>query len=359
LLLFAASAAFGFLSKYSIVFLLSGLFISLLIVEPAIFRRKFFWISAALFIIIISPNVSWQFRNHFPVFDHFSSLKKLIANETLTGNLAQFILTLNPFAAPVWFSGIFLAFFHDDFKKYRLVSFSMLFALILLIAARGRFYYFFPVALAGFCFGSVYIENFLFRRKRILAISIITAALTGLALLPFSLPVMPLEKYVKLINLREKEDGRIPLRFESRYTKDDWFRLTEAVNNAFNRLSAEEMKNCLILGSDYTQPAVINLFGGKYGLPMAFSFHGSYYTWIPDFKKGITVVAIGNTHYMNEQEKWVNAYKELFDEVEVCTSVFCKYARDDRNACFQILICRGIKCDSKQFRQKFRERIFE
>jgi hypothetical protein len=359
LIFLGIAAALGFLTKYSMVFFIGGLFISFVIWRSLLFRNKILWFSTLLFVLIISPNLYWQIKNHFPVLNHFSALYKLIANETTVGNATQFFLTLNPFSAPVWFAGIFLVLFSKEFKSYRLLSYSMLFSFILLILAKGRFYYLFPIALVGFCIGSVYVEYFLSDRKWILKSYILIVALTGLAFLPLSLPVIPLKQYVKLTGLKKREDGRIPLRFEARYTKEDWPRLIEAVNNTFQQLSPDEKRNCLILGSDYTQPGVVNLFGEKYSLPKAFSYHGSYYTWIPEFSKSTTIIAIGNTHLIEEYPKWISIYQQLFDKVEVTSHIFCPNARDDRNACFHVYICRGLKYDSEGFKQLFHDRIFE
>jgi hypothetical protein len=353
------TAALGFLTKYSMVFFITGLLISVLILRPVLLKNKVLCFSLLLFLVIIFPNIFWQIRNGFPVFDHFSALYKLMANETAAGNATQFFLTLNPFSAPVWIAGIFLVLFSKEFQSYHLYSYSMLFSFLLLIIARGRFYYLFPIVLAAFCAGSVYLVNHIAVKKWALTTYIIIIALTGVTFIPVSLPVTSLKQYISMLGLKTREDGRIPLRFEARYTNEDWMRLTEAVNNTYQQLLPDEKKNCLILGSDYTQTGVINLFGANYGLPKAISFHGSYYKWIPDFSKGITMIAIGNTHLPEEYQVWINSYLQLFEKVESASYIFCPYARDDRNSCFHIYICRGIKYDSEGFRQNFRNRVFE
>jgi hypothetical protein len=359
LIFLGVSAALGFLSKYSIVFFILGLFLSVIVLKPALLRNRILWFSVLIFLVIISPNLYWQIKHSFPVFNHFSALYKITANETFTWNALQFLLTLNPFSAPVWFTGIFLIFFSKEFVDWRLLSLSMFFSFIILILAKGRFYYFFPIVLTGFCTGSVFIENLFRNRKWVLTSYLMIITLTGSILLPLGLPVIPLKQYIKILDLKPGKDGRIPIRAEARYTADDWKRLTAAVYNAYNQLPPDEKNNCLILGADYTQPSVINLFGPKYGLPQAFSFHGSYFLWIPEFPKNTTIIAIGNSHLPEDYPKWTGIYEQLFDKVEISSHVFCPFARDDRNACFHIFICHGLKVDSDGFKQLFRERIFE
>ena len=68
------AAAFGFLTKYSIGFFMAGLFLSVLLVDRKLLRNKMLWMSALLFLVVISPNVYWQIINHLPFLDHFSEL---------------------------------------------------------------------------------------------------------------------------------------------------------------------------------------------------------------------------------------------------------------------------------------------
>jgi hypothetical protein len=359
LVFMSGALALGFLAKYSIAFLVAGIIISFVIWKPQIFKNKIFWLSVLVFLLIVSLNIAWQIRNNFPVLDHFTALHKLIAKETFIGNAGQFLLTLNPFAIPVWVAGIFLILISKEFKSFRLFFYSLIISFFLLIAAKGRFYYAFPIVLGCFCTGSIYLERYLASRKWIFISYVLVLAITGIVLTPFSLPVVPLNQYIKLTGLKMRDDGRIPLRFEARYTRNDWKRLTEAVADSYQKLSPQEKKNCLILGSDYTQTGVLNMFGENYGLPEAISFHGSYFTWIPEFSKGITMIAIGNTHLIDEYPIWTRNYQQLFDSVEVKSHVFCPYARDDVNACFHIFVCRGIKYDSRDYKIINRNRIFE
>lgn len=359
LIYIAIAVSLGFLTKYTIVFFIIGLLVSVVIFRFSILKNKVFWISVLLFILIILPNLYWQFINDFPVIDHLSALNKLMASETFATNLNQFVLTLNPIVFPIWFAGIFIVPFLKMFNKIRLVNFTVLFSLLILSIAGGRFYYFFPLALIGICIGSIYLVDVLVLKKWILMSYLGVLFISSIALIPLALPITDIDTYVKLLKLKEKDDGRIPLIFEARYTKFDWPNLVMEVNKAFQSLSPEEKTSCLILGSDYTQPGVINLFRQEYELPEAFSYHGSYYSWIPEFQKGITVIAVCNTHLPNEYSKWIDIYEPFFSTVELKSTLFCRYARDDRNASFHILICRDFKVNSSEYKQIFKDRIFE
>ena len=103
----------------------------------------------------------------------------------------------------------------------------------------------------------------------------------------------------------------------------------------------------------------VNISGEKLDLPQAFTFHGSYYAWVPDFSKGITIIAVGNSSQKEDYLYQMNYFKPGFDSIEVKESVFCPYARDNFNAYFQIFLCKGLKYDSDSLKYILKNRIFE
>ena len=71
--------AIGFLNKYNIIFLLIGLFPAVLLSEHRrIFAKKEFYYSVLLGLLLILPNLLWQYNNDFPVMHH---LKELAATQ--------------------------------------------------------------------------------------------------------------------------------------------------------------------------------------------------------------------------------------------------------------------------------------
>lgn len=69
--------AIGFLNKYSIVFLAAGLFPALLLTEHrTLFTQRSVYISAALVLLLISPNLYWQYQHDFLVFKHMEELRR-------------------------------------------------------------------------------------------------------------------------------------------------------------------------------------------------------------------------------------------------------------------------------------------
>ena len=85
----ALSLAFGFLSKYNILFLVAGLFPALLISpQRKILVNKQFFTGLGLALLLVLPNLLWQFQNHFPTV---SQLKELAETQLVNVNRFNFL----------------------------------------------------------------------------------------------------------------------------------------------------------------------------------------------------------------------------------------------------------------------------
>jgi 4-amino-4-deoxy-L-arabinose transferase-like glycosyltransferase len=97
LIIIAFFAAIGFLTKYSIVFLIGGIFPAVLLTRRELFRKKALWTGMIIFLIMIAPNIWWQYENRFPVLDHMSELYRTQLNRTsFFSEQIQMNLFLNP-----------------------------------------------------------------------------------------------------------------------------------------------------------------------------------------------------------------------------------------------------------------------
>ena len=77
----------AFLNKYSITFFILSFFFAILITEHRIlFRSKYLFIGCISGIIIIMPNLIWQYNHNWPVIIHMSELQKTqFVNVSLSG----------------------------------------------------------------------------------------------------------------------------------------------------------------------------------------------------------------------------------------------------------------------------------
>jgi len=100
LFLMMISFVLGFYNKYNIVFLLAALFIALLATDlRKVFINRYFYLSLAVGIILLLPNILWQYNHHFPVILHMKVLKATQLNnidriDFLIGQLKVMLFSL-------------------------------------------------------------------------------------------------------------------------------------------------------------------------------------------------------------------------------------------------------------------------
>jgi hypothetical protein len=346
-------AALGFLTKYSIAFLIAGIVFSVFLFHRDILKKKALWVAIALFMLIIIPNILWQINNGLPVFNHVSKLYETqLDNNSRLAELKLLLLFLNPFTSVFWIAGLFIFPFIPEYKKYRLASFSLVYAFILLFIAKGKTYYYFPIILGVLPLGAVFFERLLQHRKVILIVYLSVLVFAGIIILPKGVPILPLDKYIKIFNLQTNADNKIPLTFENYYSKDIWDQVLSSVNSTYKNLPVAEQKKCLIWGRHYSQAGGINLLGRKYGLPFAISFHSSYYNWVPDFQGNITMIVISDFSW--DKEHWLR----YFNNVQEVATIENKYASDKEWYVQHIFLCRNLKYNSSELKEKFRKQIF-
>ena len=67
--------AFGFLNKYNIVFLLIALIPAVLLTKQRkVFGQMKLYIAIILGLLLIAPNLLWQYNNNFPIIHHLNEL---------------------------------------------------------------------------------------------------------------------------------------------------------------------------------------------------------------------------------------------------------------------------------------------
>ncbi len=350
---FSIFAALGFLTKYTIVFLITGFGISVLLFQLNILKKKSSWAAMILFIVIISPNVLWQVYNGFPVFRHVSKLYETqLTQVSVFHELKSLIIYANPLTLVFWALGLIVVPVVQRFRKYRMITVTLVFAFVILFLAKGKSYYYFPIILSALPFGLVFLESFFQKRKWLFTGYLSLMFMSGIILLPNGIPLLPLNNYIETYYLKENSDHKIPLPFENYYSTEIWKQILSKVNYTYTNLNPVEQRNCLIWGRHYSESCGINLLGKKFGLPDAFSFHSSCYSWVPDFSQNITVIAISDANL--QMEYW----KRFFDQVEEIGSVENHYTSDYKWYKQHIYLCRKLKYNSTELKNIFKDEIF-
>ena len=281
--------AVGFLNKYNILFLLIGLLPAIMLSEHRrIFSKKEFYFAVLFGLLLISPNLLWQYNNNFPVFHH---LKELADTQLVNVNRWNFLKEQLLFFIGSFFvilAALYALLFHPPYKKYRFFIWTICFTLFVYTCLRAKGYYAIGLYPVYISFGSVYIGNILKNSwKRYL--QTLAIAIPVLVFIPISGILFPNKspEYIvshqssyKLLGLLRWEDGRdhpLPQDFADML---GWKELANKIDSIYSTLPDKE--KTLILCDNYGEAGAINFYS-KYKEIKAVSFNADYINWfIPD-----------------------------------------------------------------------------
>jgi hypothetical protein len=355
LLYLVFSIAFGFLAKYDIVFFITGLS-SLLFFKPTrtFILTKSFFKYAFLFLVLITSNLIWQYQNQFPVLQMFSRLYEMQLDKLSAGNvIKELVISLNPLTAVLWIGGVWYMFNNTDKTYYRPAAIAILISILFLAISKSKAYYFYPAMICLLIFGSIWFERKVlsFRRWIIYPATALLLA-SGFVLVPFGLAVMPLQSFIKFSRLKKK-DGRYQVHYQEYYTKQKWENTLGQLKKVYDSLPGHEKKDCLVWGKHYSQAGIVNLYRERYGLPKAFSYHGSFYLWAHKGAMPETVIAFTNG------EAGIDFFESFFNTVVPVAKVYNPYADFDKDLWQTIYICKDPKQSFTGLKEEFRTRVFE
>ena len=289
--------AIGFLNKYNIIFLIAGIFPALLITS---YRNWFFnrhvYGAMVLALIIISPNLLWQYNHDFPVIHH---MKELSETQLVNVNPSDFFKEqLLFFLGSIYvLIAAFISFFtYEPFKKYRLFFWTYIFTIILFTYLKAKGYYaigLYPVFLA---FGAVYLEHIL-QRKPLYYIRPVLILITIGLFIPFLLIAFPIHSpsvtaerspLYKKMGLNRWEDGKEHAMPQDFADMLGWSELAGKVDSAF--ISVPQKELTIVICDNYGQAGAINFYS-KQSI-RSVSFNADYINWFNFSKRYENVIAV-------------------------------------------------------------------
>ncbi|MDP3641681.1 MAG: glycosyltransferase family 39 protein [Bacteroidota bacterium] len=285
--LYSAAVVFaiGFLNKYNIAFLILGLLPAILLTEHRrLFRNKHFYYAALLELILISPNMVWQYQNNFPVIHH---LKELAATQLVNVNRIDFLKEqlLFFFSSTFVIVAAMIAFvIFPSFRKFRLVGWSFLITILLFAWFRAKSYYaigLYPILLV---FGAVYLEQLLnkkwgrYLRPIVLTIPILLFFPMFKVAFPNHTPkeIRQNAQMYQDFGLLKWEDGNdhaLPQDFADML---GWKELVRKVDSAYTQISDPD--HTLIYCDNYGQAGAINYYSKIKNIG-AVSLNADYINW--------------------------------------------------------------------------------
>lgn len=276
--------ALGFLNKYNIVFLLLGLLpAALLVRERRLFLTKHVVGAGLLALLLVLPNLWWQYQNGFPVVHHMS---ELAARHLVNVNPVDFLKSQLVFflgALPVLVAGLVALFTYKPFRPYRLLGWSFCFTLALFLYFKAKDYYaigLYPIYLS---FGATVLSEFTqVGWKRLLRpVALLLPLLVFIPMYQLVFPnkspayIVANQADYKAMGLLRWEDGKdhhLPQDFADML---GWKELAEKVDKQFD--SMPDKTSTLVLCDNYGQAGAINFYS-KEGV-RAVSFNADYLNW--------------------------------------------------------------------------------
>lgn len=343
LYLMAIGFGIGFLNKYNIVFLVAGIFPALLFTRNSrILNNGHFYAAGILALIIVSPNLYWQYEHNWPVLHH---MEELNATQLVNVNRAdfikeQFLYFIGAFfVIPAALIGFLL---YVPFKKYRVYFFSFFITLGIFIGLKAKGYYaigLYPVYMA---FGAVYLEELLQTgKKRFLKpVLVIFPILLFVPLSMVAFPIYSPKETAEVVKdfkgTSRWEDGKehsIPQDFADML---GWKAITKLTDKAYNEVSATG--NTLVLCDNYGQAGAINYYTSISGL-QAVTMNADYVNWIDLNKKYTNVILVQDAGDDDPERK---KEQPLFESVRLFGYLKKPLARENGT---RVYILKGATAD--------------
>jgi hypothetical protein len=352
---FFISLALGFWGKYSVIFVAAAIIIALLLSRHrVVFTRKQFYFAALTGLLIILPNVWWQYQHNWPLFHHMKELQETqLKYMNPTGFLTDQVMMLIA-TTFVWLAGLIWLFRN---KQWRFLGIAYLLVIALLILGRGKSYYSLGIYPMLFAAGAVAWEKWTERKYWIRYVH--AALIIGFTwlIMPMLLPIWKPEKleafYKKVGEDHTWEDQKthpLPQDFADMM---GWKELTAKTEKFYTSLPDTVKNNTIVFGRHYGHAGAFKFYGkDKQFREKAMTDVGSFLLWIPDdlLLKNIVLIA----RRMPDKEDEVFQH---FEKVTIIDSVTNTYSRQfgDKIIFFENIDSTGLRLAQEGLREMKKE----
>lgn len=318
--------AIGFLNKYNIVFLLIGLLPATLL-TPArkVLARKAFYGAAALAVLLILPNLLWQYRHDFPVMKHLKELSEtqLVHVDRwgfLTGQLLFFFGSL-----PVIAAGLYALVRYHSLVKYAPFFWAFFITLAVFFYFRAKAYYAIGLYPIYIVLGSVYLGDLLGTgwQRYLRPVLVAIPALLFIPMYEFAFPNRPPELIVEKGQRHRWEDGKDHALPQDYADMQGWRELARKVDAAYAGLGLPGPGKTLVLCDNYGQAGAINYYTTE-GI-RAVSFSGDYVSWFDLDTPYTQLIRVKNASGAVDELAETSPY---FREARKADSVTSRFARE-------------------------------
>ena len=315
----AVSLAVGWWGKYSILFMVMAIAIGLLLspYRNLLVKRQT-WLAAGIALLIIAPNILWQYWHNWPLIHHMQELQETqLKYIDRVDFLKNQLLMLLPVAA-IWIAGLVWVLRK---KEYRIIGIIYLSVIALLMLGSGKDYYAlgsYPMLLAA---GGVIWENWSERKKWIRYVLVLFIIGLNYLVLPMLLPIWKPEKlavYYKKLGIEntweDQKNHPLPQDFADML---GWKELTNKTETFYTSLPDSTRKVTTIYCRHYGMAGSLKFYSNDTQLKeKVITDNGSFLLWIPTEMKFKNLLFLG--HRMPDKDDEVFQH---FEKITVIDSV--------------------------------------
>ncbi len=347
----------GWYNKYTIAFLLAGLFPAILLTNTRkILTNRHFYLILLVGILLLLPNLIWQFSHGFPVVHHMAALKHTqLDNNSPAGFLKEQVMAFFG-SLPLIVLSVVAFVRYKPFKPYRVIGISIFLVLCLFTALKAKNYYAFGLYPAIFVFGGVYLESILKSNwKKFLFPLLILANLSLFIFLwKLVLPVLtPTEIKARkaeferfgLLRWNDGKNHRLPQDFADMQGRKE---MADKALLAYKTISENEKAQTLVFCDNYGQTGALNYYN-RQKMPEAFSANTDYIFWLPRMKEIKNILLVG--------DKPGDRIISMFTECKQTGTVTCEDAIENGTSIF--LLTGAKKNFTAEFYKMMEKRIAE
>jgi hypothetical protein len=324
--------AIGFLNKYNVVFLLAGLFPAIFLTKQRVlFFNKHLYYALFLGLLLIAPNLIWQYLNDFPVLHHMKELAEtqLVNVNRLDFFKAQVLFFVGSIFVTV--SGLYALLFYKPFATYSAFFWSIIFTLSIFSFFKAKDYYAIGIYPIYLSFGAVYLAQ-VFKagwKQYLQPVAILIPLMCFIPMYQLSFPNKPPEYIIKhqepyrALGQLRWEDGKDHALPQDYADMLGWKELALKVDQLYKSLP--DSSKTLVLCDNYGQAGAINYYTNN--RMKAVSFNADYIHWFDLTNRYDNLIRV-KEH--SEQENELNETSPYFKNSKIIDSVTNIYAREYR-----------------------------
>jgi hypothetical protein len=322
-----------------------------------VFGRKALYFSLLFGLLLVLPNLLWQYQHDFPVYDH---LMELSARQLTHVSRVDFLKNQVLFFIGSMFviiAGMIALAAYPPFKKFQLFFWSILFTLGVFVYLRAKDYYaigLYPIYIA---FGSVYLEEKLKTGWKLYLrpVAISMPILIFIPIFQIAFPTKSPQQIAEhsarynALGLLRWEDGKDHLLPQDFADMLGWRELAAKIDNIYEQLPHAE--HTIILCDNYGQAGAINFYSRN--KLKAVSFNADYINWFELDNRIDNFIRVKESR---GREKELEETHPYFDQGFEADSITNPYAREYGTTIF---VFTGPKIDVSQRLKEELEKIKE